>query len=115
MNLLFPVSVTAATIVALTCLVAQAASPPNGARSTRSASPCSRTLLALAMLEHWFLVLPLPDAALWHWGLRSRAARHAARRGVERRRAAWPTGAGFARRLHRAPERGSLGRVGRRP
>ena len=25
------------------------------------------TLLALAILEHWFLVLPLPDAALWSW------------------------------------------------
>ena len=28
-------------------------------------------LLALAILEHWFLVLPLPDAALWRWALRS--------------------------------------------
>jgi hypothetical protein len=31
-------------------------------------------LMALAVLEHWFLVLPLPVAALWNWGLKSRAA-----------------------------------------
>ena len=31
-------------------------------------------LLSLAVLEHWFLVLPLPFEALWNWGLRSRAA-----------------------------------------
>ena len=29
--------------------------------------------MALAILEHWFLVLPLPAAALWNWGLKSRA------------------------------------------
>jgi hypothetical protein len=27
----------------------------------------------LAVLEHWFLVLPLPVAALWGWGTRARA------------------------------------------
>ena len=27
------------------------------------------SLLALAVLEHWFLVLPLPDEALWAWAL----------------------------------------------
>ena len=32
------------------------------------------TLLALAILEHWFMVLPLPANALWSWGLRSRDA-----------------------------------------
>ena len=32
-------------------------------------------LLALAILEHWFLVLPLPDAALWTWVLRTRRPR----------------------------------------
>ena len=32
-------------------------------------------LMALAILEHWFLVLPLPTAALWSWGLRSRTPR----------------------------------------
>jgi putative photosynthetic complex assembly protein 2 len=32
------------------------------------------TLLSLAILEHLFLVLPLPFENLWRWGLRSRAA-----------------------------------------
>jgi len=27
------------------------------------------TMLALAVLEHWFLVLPVPDAALWRWAM----------------------------------------------
>ncbi len=27
------------------------------------------TLLALAIIEHWFLVLPIEDAALWRWAL----------------------------------------------
>jgi hypothetical protein len=30
------------------------------------------TLLSLAVLEHWFLVLPLPSEQLWNWGLKSR-------------------------------------------
>ena len=31
-------------------------------------------LLALAILEHWFLVVPLPSLVLFRWGLASRAA-----------------------------------------
>ena len=31
------------------------------------------TLLLLAVIEHWFLVLPLRDAALWRWALREAA------------------------------------------
>jgi hypothetical protein len=34
--------------------------------------------LALATLEHWFLMLPLPSAALWNWSLPGRAAPRAA-------------------------------------
>jgi putative photosynthetic complex assembly protein 2 len=30
------------------------------------------TLLGLAILEHWFLVLPVRDAALWRWALGGR-------------------------------------------
>ncbi|TVQ35444.1 MAG: DUF3623 domain-containing protein [Geminicoccaceae bacterium] len=29
------------------------------------------SLLALAIVEHWFMVLPLRDAALWRWALRA--------------------------------------------
>ncbi|MBK1643413.1 photosynthetic complex assembly protein 2 [Thiocapsa imhoffii] len=67
MNLLFPVSVTASTVVVV-ILVAQALGP--------GADPflvvallLVATLLALGILEHWFLVLPLPDEALWAWAL----------------------------------------------
>ena len=28
-------------------------------------------MLILAIVEHWFLVLPLPAAALWKWSLES--------------------------------------------
>ena len=31
------------------------------------------TLLLLAVVEHWFLVLPLRDAVLWRWALREPA------------------------------------------
>ena len=30
------------------------------------------TMLALAILEHWLLVLPLPATALWRWAMRKR-------------------------------------------
>jgi putative photosynthetic complex assembly protein 2 len=29
-------------------------------------------LSALALLEHWFMVLPLPDEKLWRWMLAER-------------------------------------------
>lgn len=71
MNLLFPVSVTVSTIVAV-ILTGKAAAP--------AASPFQAVgftflamMMVLAILEHWFLVLPLPAAALWKWGLASRA------------------------------------------
>jgi len=32
------------------------------------------TILTLGILEHWFLVVPLPVNAIWQWGLRSRLA-----------------------------------------
>ncbi len=34
-----------------------------------------RRLVELAILEHGFMVLPLPSQALWQWGLRSRVDR----------------------------------------
>ena len=63
---IFPVSITLSTI-ALGLLIE---------RTALSTDPCTivgltfvATLLALAILEHWFLVLPLPDTALWGWAL----------------------------------------------
>lgn len=65
-NLLFPLSVTAATVVTVLMVRAALASPDAG---TAVGLLLVATLLALAVLEHWFLVLPLPDAALWHWAI----------------------------------------------
>jgi putative photosynthetic complex assembly protein 2 len=69
MNALFPVSVTLATI-ALGHVATQAA---GASGFVLSAHALLATLLALAILEHWLLVLPVPAAALWRWGLKSRA------------------------------------------
>lgn len=66
MNALFPFSVTAATVVVvlLGMEAAAAASAFEQAGYTILA-----TLLALAVIEHWFLVLPIREAALWQWAL----------------------------------------------
>jgi putative photosynthetic complex assembly protein 2 len=72
MNLLFPVVVTAATVVAA-ALIATALEQPAG--STRSTGALLvATLLVLAILEHWLLVLPIEATALWRWALSSRRA-----------------------------------------
>ena len=73
LNLLFPVSVTAATVMAV-FVWEHAMAPGATARSTWRRCTFAGTLLALAILEHWFMVLPLPANALWSWGLRSRDA-----------------------------------------
>lgn len=70
MNLLFPVSVTAGTVV-LTLLVQRAAAPGVGGFEAAGLAFLI-TMLALAVLEHWFLVLPLPFARLWSWVLQLR-------------------------------------------
>ncbi|MBK5968644.1 MULTISPECIES: putative photosynthetic complex assembly protein PuhE [Thiorhodovibrio] len=65
MNLLFPMSVTVATVV-MALLVEHALDFPPGS-FTAQAAVLAASLLALAILEHWFLVLPVADAALWDW------------------------------------------------
>ncbi len=72
MNLLFPFSVSLATAAAA-FLWRQAAAGDASAFSALQ-STFLATLLSLAVLEHWFLVLPLPAEKLWRWGLRSRDA-----------------------------------------
>ena len=72
MNLLMPLSLSGGTIGAL--LLAQAASvaptEPQAAGLTFLAA-----MLALATVEHWFLILPLPFARLWAWSLRFKPGR----------------------------------------
>jgi putative photosynthetic complex assembly protein 2 len=68
-NLLFPLSVTAPTIVA--ALLARAALAPEASAFEVTGHLLVATLLALAALEHWLLVLPLSMDALWRWAMRA--------------------------------------------
>jgi putative photosynthetic complex assembly protein 2 len=72
MNLLFPVSVTVSTVILV--LMVQAAMVPGSDHFHRDGATFVATMMAFAILEHWFLVLPLPAAKLWEWGLASRDA-----------------------------------------
>lgn len=67
LNYLFPVSVTVATI-ALGLVAAEALNTSSDA-GDRAGYALIATLLALAILEHWFMVLPFEATALWKWGL----------------------------------------------
>lgn len=70
MNLLFPVSVSAGSGV--TVLLVLAAADPAATAFEATGFTFLATLLGLAVVEHWFLVVPLPSAQLWSWGLWSR-------------------------------------------
>ncbi len=70
MNLLFPVSITVSTTA--TVLLALAAMTPSATDFEMASFSLLSTLMALAMIEHWFMVVPLPSAELWSWGLSSR-------------------------------------------
>ncbi|MBC7781544.1 MAG: DUF3623 domain-containing protein [Proteobacteria bacterium] len=69
-NLLFPVVVTASTAL-VSILWWQAVLPGAGAFDVAALSLVA-ALLSLAILEHWFMVLPLPSSALWRWAMRDR-------------------------------------------
>jgi putative photosynthetic complex assembly protein 2 len=69
-NALFPFSVVGAT-VACVMLFGTAFAPEADAFQAVGFTLLGM-LMALAVLEHWFMVLPLPFEALWRWGLRSR-------------------------------------------
>lgn len=64
-NWLFPLSVTALTLASGFWALHLLAADPGSA--TGYALVLSLTLLAL--VEHWLMVLPLPDARLWRWML----------------------------------------------
>lgn len=75
MNLLFPLSVTAATVLAV-ALVQRAVAPGAGAFAATGFTFLA-TMAVLGLVEHWFLMLPLPFAQLWRWGMRSHRMRAA--------------------------------------
>ncbi len=68
-NLLFPVSVTVSTVAMV--LLIQAMLDPMATHFERTSYAILTALTLLALLEHWFMVLPLPFAALWRWALKS--------------------------------------------
>jgi putative photosynthetic complex assembly protein 2 len=68
MNLLFPLSVSIATAGAVLMLQKTVAATDG---HEVAAAVLLTTLCALGLLEHWFLVLPLPVEQLWRWGLAS--------------------------------------------
>lgn len=66
MNWLFPMSITALSF-AVACWLERLAGAANPAEVAGFALLAAIT--ALALLEHWFMVLPLPDEKLWRWML----------------------------------------------
>ena len=76
MNLLFPISVSGGMVL-VTVLAMRAVAP--GVTTFQAAGlSFVVTMLALAVIEHWFLVLPLPFARLWDWAVRLRRPGRAA-------------------------------------
>lgn len=74
LNALFPVSVAAGTYVAVR-LWQHALAAASGSGYEVTAFALAATLMTLAVLEHWLLVLPLPVNALWQWTSRSQEAK----------------------------------------
>ena len=67
MNLLFPLVVTAATVVAV-LMVREAMAAPAGSAQAIGLMLVN-TLLILAIVEHWLLVLPINASAMWRWAM----------------------------------------------
>ena len=70
----FPIAVTALTFAA-GCWMERAISAAADARQIGFVLLSALTLLAL--LEHWFMVLPLPDQKLWRWMMPAQKTRPA--------------------------------------
>ena len=71
MNWVFPISVTLLTF-ATGCWLERAVTAESDAALIGHILLAALT--ALALLEHWFMVLPLPDQKLWRWMLPASAA-----------------------------------------
>ena len=70
MNLLFPFSVTISTVI--TVIVAMKAFSGVATPFERAGYSFLTAMMALAILEHWLLVVPMPSTKLWSAGLKSR-------------------------------------------
>lgn len=71
MNFLLPVSITVAT--AATAVLGLMAFEPGADAFQVAGYTMLAALMALVVVEHWFLVLPISPAAMWNWGLASRS------------------------------------------
>ncbi|MEL6678352.1 MAG: putative photosynthetic complex assembly protein PuhE [Pseudomonadota bacterium] len=69
-NRLFPFTMTALTF-ALACWVERAVARADDPVALTGFTLLS-TLTALAVIEHWLMVVKLPDAALWRWMIKDR-------------------------------------------
>lgn len=81
MNAFFPWCIAASTLLAVWLWNAALADGQTAAQAT--ALTFAAAILTLAVVEHWFLVLPLPFEVLWQWGMRSRGAPSAERLGAK--------------------------------
>lgn len=72
MNVFLPISVLAASVIAIPLW--QSVHEAGTGSFEAIGLTLIATLFSLAILEHLFLVIPLPFEALWRWGLRSRVA-----------------------------------------
>jgi putative photosynthetic complex assembly protein 2 len=72
MNLLFPFSITLGTLLSA-WLFHQAFAVGADAHQLVGFMLIA-TIASLAVIEHWFLMLPLPIEALWRWGMRDKNA-----------------------------------------
>ncbi len=82
MNLFFPASVSAATIVAV--LLAQRAYGAQATPFETTSYAILATLTVLAVAEHWLLVAPLQINAIWRWRASATSAATEAVAGVRR-------------------------------
>jgi putative photosynthetic complex assembly protein 2 len=80
MNAFLPVAITAATIGCV-LLVQRVSAVPAGTFEATGFTLLA-TLLALALLEHWMMIVPIPAALLWGWGLKSHEATARSRDGT---------------------------------
>lgn len=117
-NPLYPFSIAASTTVAV--LLWRGALDPRADAFEVTGYTLVATLMTLAIVEHLFMVLPLPADALWNWGLRSRnLPRSKAREEVEPKRKSWsaclpaPCDPQGVRKLLEASARGAFGDLDR--
>ncbi len=68
LNLLMPLSITVSTVVVVWLLHGAISAPAGSA--TAIGQLLVATMLAMGVLEHWMLVLPLNPSTLWRWALR---------------------------------------------